>query len=381
MTLSRKILVGQAAVHVHKTLGRPAFFPRPPLAEAQHEQCERKRDDRPGERVEGRLGSAEQGRRVIGSSRPSVNVITPETRSVRRRTVRTCVERCRCARLRNAANAAASRASGRTVSAAPTYAVRTGKAPQASANQRSEWKRPPKSSRLYATTMNVPKTTNGSSNGVHAKAAARPMAAAPPIDAVASATRTRLGIAVRSGRPLSSSSACAPTPSARKNAARPQSSRWTGRVGASAAPIDDIGQMPERVGRVEQGDVVAPAAGLERVERRALLDFHFPRPHMTTPPPKLRRRKRTSVMPASAPDLCELLGRRQRTDARAEEAAHVVPARRDHAAGEREGESNIELPECAPERRGRDPNSSEAIVPPLRVTRTSSRIVAPGSST
>ena len=76
---------------------------------------------------------------------------------------------------------------------------------------------------------------------------------------------------------------------------------------------------------------------------------------MTTPPPKLRRRKRTSRDAGIAPDLSELLGRRQRTDARAEEAAHVVPARRDHAAGERQGESNVELPEHAPERPGRDP--------------------------
>ena len=103
--------------------------------------------------------------------------------------------------------------------------------------QASEWKRPPKSSRLYATTTNAPKTTNGSSSSVQATAAATPIAVAAPIETQASAISTPSGIAVRSGRPLSSSSAWAPTPSARANAVSPQSNRLSDSSGARAAPI------------------------------------------------------------------------------------------------------------------------------------------------
>ena len=48
---------------------------------------------------------------------------------------------------------------------------------------------------------------------------------------------TRVGIRVASGRPWSSSSACAPIPSARKNAASAASRRFVSSSGASAAPI------------------------------------------------------------------------------------------------------------------------------------------------
>jgi len=70
VALPREVLMRQGAVHVHKTLTRPAFFP--PLADVQHQQCERKRDDRPRERVKSGLGSAEQallGDRLLAAVR------------------------------------------------------------------------------------------------------------------------------------------------------------------------------------------------------------------------------------------------------------------------------------------------------------------------
>ena len=45
----------------------------------------------------------------------------------------------------------------------------------------------------------------------------------------------------------------------------------------------DVREMPQRVRRVQQRDVVAPAAALQRVERRPYLL----RPHVTSPPPTL----------------------------------------------------------------------------------------------
>src|SRR6185437_11927437 len=66
-----------------------------------------------------------------------------------RRAKRTCVDRVRCARLAKTAKAAAANASPRKLWAEAKYAVSTGKAPHASANQRSERNAPPKSSRLY----------------------------------------------------------------------------------------------------------------------------------------------------------------------------------------------------------------------------------------
>src|SRR5207248_2345925 len=71
---------------------------------------------------------------------------------------------------------------------------------------------------------------------VRAAAALTPIAHAPASDATAIATSTADGIRVRSGRPFSSSSACAAIPSARKNAISAQSSRSRWKCGASAAP-------------------------------------------------------------------------------------------------------------------------------------------------
>ena len=64
-----------------------------------------------------------------------------------------------------------------------------------------------------------------------------PMATATAIETAASAHSTPSGIFVWSGRPFSSSRACAPTPMASANAATVAPSRAHENVGASAAPI------------------------------------------------------------------------------------------------------------------------------------------------
>ena len=61
----------------------------------------------------------------------------------------------------------------------------------------------------------------------------------------------------------------------------------------------DVRQVPCRVRRVEQRDVVAPAARSQRVKRRARLGTHARRPQTTMPPPRLSRCARTSSMPAA----------------------------------------------------------------------------------
>ncbi|HEX4012067.1 MAG TPA: hypothetical protein VHX62_18745 [Solirubrobacteraceae bacterium] len=68
-------------------------------------------------------------------------------------------------------------------------------------------------------------------------APATPIATAAVSDVAASAISVRSLSRVRSGRPLSSSSAWAATPTASRNAARVATSRPACSVGAAAAPI------------------------------------------------------------------------------------------------------------------------------------------------
>ena len=65
---------------------------------------------------------------------------------------------------------------------------------------------------------------------------ATPIATAPASPTTASVTSVGRESAVRNGRPLSSSSACALTPTARENATKVQPSRLRWSVGAAAAP-------------------------------------------------------------------------------------------------------------------------------------------------
>ncbi len=67
-----------------------------------------------------------------------------------------------------------------------------------------------------------------------------------------------------------------------------------------AAADHHVREVPGRVRRMQQRHVVAPAAGLERVPGRSRgRRAHLRDPHMTTPPPRLRRRTSTSTMPAA----------------------------------------------------------------------------------
>ena len=85
--------------------------------------------------------------------------------------------------------------------------------------------------------MNPPTTTNAAIHGVMVIAPTTPIAIAPAIETAASATSTPCGIRVARGLPLSSSSACAPIPTARKNAASVGKKRSQANAGVSAAPI------------------------------------------------------------------------------------------------------------------------------------------------
>ena len=71
----------------------------------------------------------------------------------------------------------------------------------------------------------------------------------------------------------------------------------------------------------------------------------------------------------------------QLPDARAQKRADLVPSRRDHSAGDRKADADVELPQAAARRPRGSPNSSAAIIPPGRTTRASSARVAAGSST
>src|SRR5579862_2236407 len=150
-------------------------------------------------------------------------------------------------------------------------------------------------------------------------------------------------------------------------------------VGGERSSEHDVGEVPERVRQMEHGDVVAPAARFERVERR----LHLLRAHVTSPPPNESRLVCTSVSAASRQASCK------------------------RASGQRAWKSRIEPPRNEPTSRqpppiarpadgsptptyssqsGRQtprgtPNSSPATIPPERTTRASSRSVAAGSLT
>ena len=159
-----------------------------------------------------------------------------------------------------------------------------------------------------------------------------------------------------------------------------------------ASADHDVREVPGGVREVEERDVVTPASRRERVEGRPhasgrlrpALRAHDLAPHITTPPPRLRRRTSTSCRPASRHHSSwRSSGYRgpEGTDRAAEEAADLAPAAREHAAGEREARRRRRAPRAAgrgrpgrrtrARRRGR-PGARRA---PARAS------VAPGSST
>ncbi len=72
--------------------------------------------------------------------------------------------------------------------------------------------------------------------GLEGNGADDPIAHATPTETAASATSTAPGMLVRSGRPLSSSSACAPIPTASPNAATAAPRRPQATTGARQPP-------------------------------------------------------------------------------------------------------------------------------------------------
>jgi hypothetical protein len=83
-----------------------------------------------------------------GSSAPSSNVTRPSIRKALRRSLRTGVDSTRCAAERHAHATDAATAAAETDPVCAKYPVSAGKAPQPSANHRSLWNAPPRSSRL-----------------------------------------------------------------------------------------------------------------------------------------------------------------------------------------------------------------------------------------
>ena len=118
-----------------------------------------------------------------------------------------------------------------------------------------------------------------------------PIASAPASETTASATSVRLRIRVRSGRPFSSSSACAPTPIASdERRERPEQAVEVERAARARRRARRSERCQRRVRRVEQRDVVAPAARARARRTRAGLGLGYGLavPTITTPPPRLQ---------------------------------------------------------------------------------------------
>ncbi len=175
------------------------------------------------------------------------------------------------------------------------YPVRTGKAPHASANHRSEWKRPPSSSRLYAGTMKAPAATKTSSSGSKVER-----------DRDSDRARGRhrherqrdqhAARDLRSQRPpVQLVERVRPDPHCQRESEHGEAQSTPRDDGCKAAADDDVREMPRGVGRMQQRHVVAPAARRECVPGRP----HARRPQITTPPPSESRRAWTCASPAA----------------------------------------------------------------------------------
>ena len=188
---------------------------------------------------------------------------------------RTGVESVLCARLERYAKTAAAMATKSSFPAAAKYAVRSGKAPQESANQASLWNRPRASSRLYATTMNPPIRTKAPIHGSNADR---------PGEADRDSTRNRCDRESHEHRARDPRLQRPPVELVQRVRADPHGQEESGDRGEEAVPCEgggqrcadgDVAQMPGRVGQVEQRDVVPPAPGGESVERgTACLSLH-----------------------------------------------------------------------------------------------------------
>src|SRR5581483_6585692 len=141
-----------------------------------------------------------------------------------------------------------------------------------------------------------------------------------------------------------------------------------------------VREMPQGVRGMEKRDVVAPSARTQRVEGGTDLGAHERTPHMTTPPPRPRRRVCTSRSPASRHSCSSdtrawtsrMLGPRKPPTSR-QPGETIAPAS-GRPTRTYSSHSIRQIP------RGTS-NSSIATTPPGRTTRGSSCIVASGSST
>ena len=112
-----------------------------------------------------------------------------------------------------------------------------------------------------------PTTMNGSSAQPTLATPTTPSATAPARPTTVTATRAGAGIRVCSGRPFSSSSAWAARPTARKKAISVASSGGQADLRGQRGADDDVGEVPGRVRRMQQGPPVAPSARARGVVR------------------------------------------------------------------------------------------------------------------
>ena len=168
----------------------------------------------------------------------------------------------------------------------------------------------------------------------------------------ASADEHRSRIRVWSGRPLSSSSACAATPMPRKNASRPSTDHV---ASAARAPRRSRRTKDARACTADAATSRSRASPRARARRRrgARCRSRAAAPR-DDPTAEAEPCDVAPPTPAALPELEQpLLGpaRVEVPDARAEEVADLGPAGRDHAAGDRQPDADVELPERPPDDR------------------------------
>ena len=232
--------------------------------------------------------------------------------------------------------------------------------------------------------MKAPAATKASSQRSTTIAPAIPIATAAPIETTAAPASTREGIRVASGRPFSSSSACAPIPTARKKAASVGAEPARVPLRRERGPDHHVAEVPGRVRRVQNRDVVAPAPRRERVERgpgraSALTWTDDPRSRSRRrgsacgsgrPRSRRRARGRAAGRAAAAAQSRSMLGPRKSPTSRQPEEIRRPASGRPTPTYRRQSSRATGF--------GGTPNSRPAIVPPGLTTRASSVSVAPG---
>src|SRR5262249_21060596 len=142
----------------------------------------------------------------------------------------------------------------------------------------------------------------------------------------------------------------------------------------------DVREVPRRVRRVEQRDVVTPSAPAKCVERRP---YFFLRPHVTTPPPRLSRLDLTPSRPASPHAVsCSDIGHRSQKPVI--DGFRILPTSCQPSPISRPATGSptrVHISHSGRHGPRGIPNSSPDTVPRGLTTRTSSRNVARGSST